>query len=118
MFEEFDYPRPMILIGITPAAKDATGAFVAGSETRTAINGHKKDVTLRDLNFDKTGILDLGDCILSTSAPLKNGDRIEITEKDGSVSLWLVKTKIADLPLLEREGITRAQWQLKRQKTV
>jgi len=111
MSSEFDWKYPISHISVTEGHTDQeTGEWVAGTETSAAIAGNIEDITLRDLKQYPEGLVDAGDRRIFTSATLSPGDRLQVTEPGGNITVWEVKTQEEKYQLID-EG--RAAYLLK-----
>jgi hypothetical protein len=80
-----------------------------------AITGDIQDITAKDLQRLPEGEYEIGDCRIITGAILNDGDQLRVTEEDGSVSTWSVKTLEKKTRIMQRLGIApRRVYLLKR----
>ncbi|MBN2734730.1 MAG: hypothetical protein JXQ82_07740 [Methanomicrobiaceae archaeon] len=109
---EFDWPYSIVHRVITEGhTNQDTGAWIPGTESTAAITGNIEDITLRDLRQYPEGLVDAGDRRIFTAAKLSPGDRLQVTEPDGTVTEWIVKTLEESYQMFDE---SRAAYLLKR----
>lgn len=93
-FAVFDYPRQIMHVPITVGSTNqSTGVWQPpGIPTPAAITGDLQDIKLQDLQRLPEGIVTLGDRRIITTFALSEGDLLQVTESDSSVSVWIVNT--------------------------
>ena len=100
----FDWKYPIAHISITEGHTDQeTAEWVPGTETSVAITGNIEDITLRDLKQYPEGLVDAGDRRIFTSAVLLPGDKLQVTEPGGNVTVWIVKTKEESYQMIDED---------------
>jgi len=116
-FTVFDSPRSIVHVPQSVGhTSQSTGAWVPGSATTAvAITGDIQDLTYRDLQRLPEGEYTIGDRRIFTAAVLVPDDTLQITEDDGTVTRWQVKTLEKTSHLLAAQcGISRRSYLLKR----
>jgi len=115
MFSVFDYPRSIVHVPKSAGSTNqATGVWVPGTTpVPVPITGDIQDLTYRDLQRLPEGEYTIGDRRIFTSAALDPDDTLQVTEDDGTVSSWQVKTLERKSHLLETmAGVTRRSYLL------
>lgn len=104
-FDLLDYPRKIIWISVTEGYTDqSTGEWVAESSTETEIQAHISDVTLKERQYLDPGVVEKGVRKLAcdSSIGIAVGDRVVITEDDGTETTWVVTSKLSESNLLQK----------------
>lgn len=93
-----------------------TGVWIPPADPVPAIiTGDIQDLTYRDLQRLPEGEYTIGDRRIFTAAALCEGDILQITEDDATVSEWTVKTMEKSTHLLQKFGMSpRKSYLLKR----
>jgi len=111
---DFDYPRTIERIRVTRGYTDqTTGDYVPSTESTITIKGHVQDLSARELQQLPEGEYSIGDKKLYTSDDVIVGDRIKLTEPDGTVSEWEVRAQQKEYNILSMLG-SRKSFLLKR----
>ena len=116
-FSVFDYPRQILHVPITAGeTNQSTGAWQPPSTPISAvIAGDIQDLTYRDLQRLPEGEYAIGDRKIFTTVSLTEGDLLQVTEDNGSVSEWSVKTLEKSTHILPKFGVSpRKAYLLKR----
>ncbi|MDD1695104.1 MAG: hypothetical protein LUQ71_10310 [Methanoregula sp.] len=95
----------------------SSGAWVPGpAAVSVPITGDIQDLTYRDLQRLPEGEYTIGDARIFTAAVLDPDDTLQVTEGDGTVSSWQVKTLEKTGRMMAAVcGIRRRSYLLKRQ---
>lgn len=104
-FDIFNYPRTITKVSVTEGyTNQSTGAWVPESTSETEIQAHVADVTLKERQYLDPGVVEKGvrKLICDSSIALIVGDRVKITEEDGSVTEWLVNSKMSESNLMDQ----------------
>jgi len=119
-FDAMLYAHPISRIHVTAeSVNEVTGANVPESTSTTAITGVLHDtLPVKPMGVNETqtpkAIIVEGYQSIHTGTRLALGDRVQITERDGSKTLWEVATMLSDYPLLSKTlGITWYSFSLK-----
>ena len=93
-FQVFDYPRQIMHVPITAGSTNQTTGVWQPPATpvSVAITGGLRDLTFQDLQQLPEGKFSIGDRRIITTVPLAEEDLLQVTESDGSVTVWIVKT--------------------------
>jgi len=90
----------------------SSGVWVPITETRTTIYGHISSITEKDRIFLPDNVTETGVRKLSVEndVVIETGDKIEVTEPDGTITLWYVDRQVKTSSVLELVGIKRRQY--------
>jgi len=116
-FSIFNFPRSIVHVPKSVGStSQSTGTWVPGSSTTSVpIAGDIQDLTYKDLQRLPEGEYTIGDRRIFTAAVLDPDDTLQVTEDDGAVSSWQVKTLERKGHMIEAmTGMTRRSYLLKR----
>jgi len=95
VFSILDYPWQIMHVPITPGeTNQSTGAWTPPATVASvAITGSLQDISVKDMQRLPEGEYEIGDRRFSTLVALNDGDVLQVTEFDATVSNWYVKTR-------------------------
>ncbi|MFZ2499539.1 hypothetical protein [Methanosarcina sp.] len=104
MFQIFDSQNKIYRIPVTPGSTNtSTGDWTQEAEADpVAITGHTSDLSLKELQALPPGLLETGARKFATDDDLRVGDRLRITESDGSVISWNVHSILNENSILKK----------------
>jgi hypothetical protein len=116
MFTQFNYPRSITKVDVTEGyTNQSTGAWIPESTSETPIEAHISDTSLKERQYLDDSVVERGTRKLScdSSISLAVGDRVKITEYDGTVTEWNVNAWPFESGLIEKyTGISRSTFLL------
>lgn len=119
-FDVFDNSGAMAKKVITAGYHNSSGVWVPPSESSATFSGHISSVSDKRLQFLPEAVRELGTRILSVdgSVVLKNGDRIQVTEPDGSTTMWTIGEEAKTTSLMKSIGVNRRRFYISLTKNV
>lgn len=118
VFDNFDWPKTVKKVAVTAGYTDVSGNWVAEVTVDTTVSAHISDVSQKELSYLDPGLIAQGVRKLACerSVGLAVGDRVKITEMDGTTETeWIVHAKQYSTGLLQKQaGIDRETFLLKR----
>lgn len=117
MFSVFNDPRQILHVPqVAGETNQTSGTWQAATQpVSVPIKGDIQEITARELQRLPEGEYEIGDCRFFTSAVLADGDLLQVTEGDGSVTVWTVNTLEKKLRFMPKFGIpSRRAYLLKR----
>ncbi len=109
---QFDWKFPIMRVIITEGhTNQSTGEWVDEVTRESPITGDVQDISLEECRRYPQGSVTSGDRRIFTAAGLDIGDRLKITESDGSVTEWSVSALSEEYHMF---GKTRFQYILRR----
>lgn len=118
IFSVLDYPFEITWISVIPGYHDSSGVYVPESTTPSSIKGHISDITEEEKQFLPEGVSVTGTKLFSTCVDgIQDGDRLQITAEDDTVTTWYVRRKPYTNNLIKKyTGISRTNYYITRQK--
>jgi len=123
VFDVMNYPFLMTHVAVVDGYNQdyhythpSSGVWVPPVGTRTAIAGHLAPVTEKELSFLSDKVQESGarKLAVDTDIVINTGDRIEITEPDGTITTWYVIQEIATTNVLSLANINRKSFYIAR----
>ena len=107
VFSILDYPWQIMHVPTTAGGTNqTTGAWTPpATAASVAITGSIQDISVKDLQRLPEGEYEIGDRRFSSSVALNDGDILQVTEFDATVSNWYVKTRERTSYVMQKVGL-------------
>lgn len=121
IFGSMDYPFTLTKKTITEGYYNSSGVWIPQTETSTTFSGHISAITEKELQFLPESVRETGARRLAVDdgdVTLKNGDKIQVTEFNGTTTMWYIVQEIGSSGIMRGMGINRRSFYISLTKNV